>query len=150
MDILTQEQLLLKAQAQFQALKELILDYSQKQIRIDRVERSVFTELLACGLTLLRAFAAGAGLGDEGAEVTRDGHTLHRSDKLHGKLYRSVFGMFSILRWVYARGPKKKLEYVPTDKRLGLPHGRLHRQLLALFLLEWPEHPLGQPPGRPW
>ena len=123
MDILTQEQLLLKAQAQFQALKELILDYSQKQIRIDRVERSVFTELLACGLTLLRAFAAGAGLGDEGAELTRDGHTLHRSDKLHGKLYRSVFGMFSILRWVYARGPKKKLEYVPTDKRLGLPRG---------------------------
>jgi hypothetical protein len=123
MDILTQEQLLLKAQAQFQALKELILAYSQKQIRIDRVERSVFTELLACGLTLLRAFAAGAGLGDEGAEVTRGGHTLHRSDKLHGKLYRSVFGVFSILRWVYARGPKKKLEYVPTDKQLGLPRG---------------------------
>jgi hypothetical protein len=31
--------------------------------------------------------------------------------------------MFSILRWVYARGPKKKLEYVPTDQRLGLPRG---------------------------
>lgn len=123
MDIVTQEQLLLKAQAQFQALKELILDYSQKQVRIDRVERSVFAELLACGLTLLKAFAAGAGLGDEGAEVSHGGRTLQRSDKPHGKLYRSVFGMFTILRWVYARGPKKKLEYVPTDKRLGLPRG---------------------------
>lgn len=123
MDILTQEQLLLKAQAQFQALQELILDCSQRRVRIDRVERSVFVELLACGLTLLKAFAAGAGLGDEGAEVSHGDHTLHRSDELHGKMYRSVFGMFTILRWVYARGPKKKREYVPTDKRLGLPRG---------------------------
>ncbi len=52
MSILTQEQLLLNAQAQFDALKELVLDYSQKQIRIDQAERNVFTELLALGLTL--------------------------------------------------------------------------------------------------
>lgn len=123
MSILTQEQLLLKAQAQFEALTERIRDDSQKQVRIDRVERNVFAELLACGLTLLKAFAAGAGLGDEGAHVSRGGRTLQRSEHLHGKLYRSVFGAFSILRWVYAKGLKKKSEYVPTDQRLGLPHG---------------------------
>jgi hypothetical protein len=33
---LTQEQLLLNAQAQFDALKQRILEYSQKQTRIDR------------------------------------------------------------------------------------------------------------------
>ena len=123
MNILTQEQLLLNAQAQFDALKERILEYSQKQIRIDQVERNVFTELLALGLTLLKAFVAGAGLGDEGQQVSRGDRTLHRSDKLHRKLYRSVFGTLSILRWVYARGAKKKIEYAPTDARLGLPRG---------------------------
>ena len=46
MDILTQEQLLLNAQAQFDALKERILEYSQTQIRIDQAERNVFAELL--------------------------------------------------------------------------------------------------------
>jgi hypothetical protein len=123
MNILTQEQLLLNAQAQFDALKQRILDHSQKQIRIDRAERNVFTELLSIGLMLLRAFVAGAGVGDEGEQVSRGGRTLQRSDKLRRKLYRSVFGTLSILRWVYAVGAKKKIEYAPTDARLGLPHG---------------------------
>jgi hypothetical protein len=42
---------------------------------------------------------------------------------MHEKVYRSVFGTFSIRRWVYATGPKKKIEYVPTDAWLGLPRG---------------------------
>ena len=66
MSILTQEQLLLNAQKQFDTLKQSILDHSQQQIRIDQAERSLFAELLALGLTLLKAFVAGAGLGDEG------------------------------------------------------------------------------------
>lgn len=123
MDILTQEQLLLNAQAQFETLKERILEYTQKQVRTDQAERNVFSDLLAVGLTLLKAFVAGAGLGDEGAQVSRGDRTLQRSDELHRKLYRSVFGTISIPRWVYAKGPKKKIEYVPTDQRLGLPHG---------------------------
>ncbi|MFV1967477.1 MAG: ISKra4 family transposase [Pirellulaceae bacterium] len=34
-----------------------------------------------------------------------------------------MFGKLSIRRWVYARGTKKKIEYAPTDARLGLPRG---------------------------
>lgn len=123
MDILTQEQLLLNAQAKFDALKKKILEDSQAGVRIDQTERNAFAELQGIGLTLLQAFAAGAGVGDEGAEVTRGERTLRRSDELHAKVYRSVFGTFSIRRWVYAPGPKKKIEYVPTDARLGLPRG---------------------------
>ena len=41
MDILTQEQLLLNAQAQFDALKAKILEYSQAGIRIDQAERNL-------------------------------------------------------------------------------------------------------------
>jgi len=123
MSILTQEQLLLNAQDQFDALKESILDHSQEQRRIDQVERSLFTELLALGLTLLKAFVAGAGMGDEGKRVTRGDRTLHRSDQPHERLYRSIFGKLSILRWVYAPGAKKKIEHAPTDALLGLPRG---------------------------
>ena len=123
MNILTQEQLLLNAQAQFDALKQRILEYSQKPIRIDHAERNVFTQLLSIGLMLLRAFVAGAGVGDEGEQVSRGGRMLQRSNELRRKLYRSVFGTLSILRWVYAPGAKKKIEYAPTDARLGLPHG---------------------------
>lgn len=123
MNIMTQEQLLLNAQAQFDALKQKIIECSEEQIRIDQAERNVFAELLAIGQMLLSAFVAGAGAGDEGEQVSRDGRTLQRSDKLRQKLYRSIFGTLSILRWVYARGAKKKIEYAPTDARLGLPHG---------------------------
>ena len=86
MDILTQEQLFLNAQAQF-----------------------------------------------EGEQVTRGERTLRRSDELHEKVYRSVFGTFSIQRWVHAAGPKRKIEYVPTDARLGLPGGECSYVLEPVF-----------------
>ncbi len=123
MSILTQEQLLLNAQKQFDALKQSILDYSNQEVRVDQVERGVFPQLLAMGLTLLQAFVAGAGTGDEGRQVVQDGRTLHRSEKMHQRLYRSIFGNLWIRRWVYAPGPKKKIAYAPTDARLGLPRG---------------------------
>jgi hypothetical protein len=123
MGILTQEQLLLKAQEEFDALKEAIVADSRNQVRIDQAERRTFGRLLALGLTLLQAFVAGAGLGDEGPEVSRGGRTLRRSEKLHQRLYRSIFGTLTIVRWVYAKSAKKKIEHVPTDARLGLPRG---------------------------
>jgi hypothetical protein len=62
MDILTQEQLLLNAQAKFDALKKKIWEDSQAGIRIDQEERDAFAELQAIGLMLLQGFAAGAGV----------------------------------------------------------------------------------------
>ena len=89
--------------------KKKILEYSQTGVRIDHAERNVFANLQAIGRLLLEGFAAGAGVGDEGSQVTRGERTLHRSDELHEKVYRSVFGTFSIWRWVYATGSKKKI-----------------------------------------
>ena len=66
MSIVTQEELLLNAQKQFDDLKQSILDYTRQEVRVDQVERGLFSELLALGLTLLRAFVAGAGTGNEG------------------------------------------------------------------------------------
>ena len=75
MNIVTQEQLLIKAQEQFNALKQSILGHSEKQTRIDRVERNLFADLLLLGLTLLKAFVAGAGTGDEGKQVSQGDRT---------------------------------------------------------------------------
>lgn len=123
MNIVTQEQLLLKAQEQFDALKQSILVYSEKEMRIDQAERNVFTDLLSLGRTLLKAFVAGAGTGDEGKSVSRGDRTLQRSEQPRERWYRSIFGKLSIRRWVYARSAKKKIEYAPTDAKLGLPRG---------------------------
>lgn len=123
MNIMSQEQLILKAQAQFNDLVCSLLADSRQQVRIDRAERGLFDSLLVIGLTLLQAFVAGAGDGDQGEQVSQNGRTLYRSDKPHQRLYRSIFGSLPIVRWVYARGAKKKIEYVPTDARLGLPRG---------------------------
>ncbi len=123
MSILTQEELLLKAQKQLNALKKSMLDHSQRRTRIDRVERNLFAELLTLGRTLLKLFAEGAGLGDEGEQVSKGDRTLYRSDQPRRRPYRSIFGKLSIRRWVYTQGAKKKIEHAPTDARLGLPHG---------------------------
>jgi hypothetical protein len=123
MSILKQEELLLKAQRQLDSIQQSILDHSQRQTRIDQVERPLFSDLLALGLTLLKAFVAAAGMGDEGEQVSVGDRTLQRSDKPRERWYRSVFGKLSIERWVYTRGAKKKIEHAPTDARLGLPRG---------------------------
>ncbi len=119
----TQAQLLLKAHDQFQELSDYLLTQSQQHARIDRVERGLFSLLLALGRTLLEAFIAGAGGGDAGPQVSWGDRTLKRSEELHRRWYRSIFGKLAIWRWVYAPGLKKKIEQVPTDAQLGLPRG---------------------------
>jgi hypothetical protein len=123
MSLPTQDQWIRKAQQQFQELIDYLLTHSQQQTRIDRVERGLFSLLLALGRTLLEAFIAGAGLGNAGPQIPSGDRTLKRSKKPHRRWYRSIFGKLAIWRWVYAPGPKKKIEHVPTDVRLGLPRG---------------------------
>jgi len=123
MSLPTQDQWIRKAQQQFQELIDYLITHSQQQTRIDRVERGLFSLLLALGRTLLEAFIAGAGLGDAGLRIPSGDRTLKRSQKPRRRWYRSIFGKLAIWRWVYAPGSKKKIEHVPTDARLGLPRG---------------------------
>ena len=102
MSLPTQGQLLLKAQKQFQELTAYLQSQSQQHARIDQVERGLFSLLLTLGRTLLEAFIAGVGLGDAGPQVTSGDRTLQRSEELHRRWYRSIFGKLAIWRWVYA------------------------------------------------
>ena len=59
--IITPEQAALKAQQQFDALRDFVQQAARDGQRIDTVEREVFRQLLGLGHTLLSAFVAAAG-----------------------------------------------------------------------------------------
>lgn len=119
--IMAQERTVLKSQRQLAALWELIERSGAEGRRIDEVERELFAQLLALGHTLLGAFVAQAGDGDEGETVERDEQTLQRSATKHPRRYVSIFGVLMILRFVYAVRAGQRAEHTPLDARLGLP-----------------------------
>ena len=64
------------------------------------------------------------GDGDLGETVTTDeGVTLQRSAEPVNRPLQTVFGLFQIQAYVYARGPKRKIELRPVDARMQLPPG---------------------------
>lgn len=75
------------------------------------------------GHHLLHALILAAGDGDHGETVDHEGKTLHRPEAPKKKAYRSIFGVFSVVRYVYASGQKKAAEWLPVDAKLGLPAG---------------------------
>jgi hypothetical protein len=97
------------------------------------VERGLFEKLLALGTTLFQAFLKLVGPGDFGASVTLDdGRVVHREPKQHRRRLLTVFGEFTVSRWVYAQRQKAKFEFIPTDQRLQLPSSDV-----SYLLQEW-------------
>lgn len=122
--MITQTESIGKAEAVFRDMVAFVKKAAASgELRIDEVERTLFDKWLEEGLHLLEAFAAAAGDGDHGQTVEREGQTLQRSEQKRTKLYRSIFGVLPIERYVYASGAKKKVAWAPVDARLGLPAG---------------------------
>src|SRR3954463_4265958 len=120
--IITPEQAALKAQVQFDALRDFVQQAARDGQRIDTVEREVFRQLLGLGHTLLSAFVAAHGDGDLGPQaVTPEGRIVRRLPERHDRRYVSIFGELAIDR--DASGPREGqvIERVPLDERLGLP-----------------------------
>jgi small-conductance mechanosensitive channel len=103
--MMTQEQALLKAQEQLQAIQAYVEEASGQQERIDKVERSLFAQLLALGRTLLEGFVAAQGDGDVGPTLDHDECTRKRSADVQPRRYLSIFGELRIERFVYAERP---------------------------------------------
>src|SRR5262245_66582933 len=122
--MMTPEQAALKAQQQFDALRDLVQQAARDGQRIDTVEREVFRQLLGLGHTLLSAFVAAQGGGDLGPEVeTPVGHLVRRLPERHDRRYVSIFGELTLARVVYGSREGQRIEHVPLDERLGLPEG---------------------------
>lgn len=122
--ILTTEQAFLKSQSQYQALQDSVTRALANGQRIDQVERDLLRQLLELGHSLLMAFVAEHGDGDEGPTTTApDGQVWQRLPQPHTRRYVSIFGELIIDRFVYGRREGQKIESVPVDRRLGLPAG---------------------------
>src|SRR4051812_41210425 len=122
--IITPEQAALKAQHQFDALRDFVQQAARDGQRIDTVEREVFRQLLGLGHSLLSAFVAAQGDGDIGPEAeTPGGHLVRRLPERHDRRYVSIFGELTIERVAYGTREGQKIEHVPPDERLGLPEG---------------------------
>jgi len=81
-------------------------------------------QLLALGHTLLSAFVAHQGDGDQGPEArTAGGRIARRLPERHDRRYVSIFGELTIARVAYGSREGQRIERVPLDERLGLPEG---------------------------
>src|SRR4051794_20390917 len=122
--IITPEQAALKAQHQFDDLRDFVQKAAQEKQRIDAVERGLMRQWLALGHALLSAFIAQQGDGDLGPEAkTAGGQTARRLPERHGRRYVSIFGELTIHRAVYGTREGQRIERVPLDESLGLPEG---------------------------
>src|SRR3954468_5978911 len=122
--IITPEQAALKAQQQFDALRDYVDRAARDGQRIDTVERELFRQLLGLGHSLLSAFVALLGDGDLGPQAeTPDGHVARRLPERHDRRYVSIFGELTITRIIYGSREGQRIERVPLDERLGLPEG---------------------------
>lgn len=110
--IIAQERAFLKAQQQLQALEEFVEQAAVDELRIDQVERELFSRLLAVGLALLEAFVAARGDGNAGQKLeTSDGRTVRRLKRMHVRRYLSIFGELLLHRWVYAEREKRRIKH---------------------------------------
>src|SRR3954447_18968916 len=118
------EQAVLKAQEQFEALRDFVQKAAHDGQRIDTVERELFRQLLGLGHTLLSAFVAAHGDGDLGPQAeTPEGPTVRRPPEPPARRYVTIFGELTIERAAYGTREGQRIERVPLDERLGLPEG---------------------------
>jgi hypothetical protein len=119
--------------AQVDALQQWVCQSAQDGTSAHVFERGLFDKLLALGKTLFQAFLKLVGPGDFGPAVTLDdGRSVLRSEEQHTRRLLTVFGEFSVSRWVYSQYAKSKVEFAPTDQRLQLPDSAV-----SYLLQEW-------------
>jgi hypothetical protein len=97
----------------------------EKQLPLHEVEKDVLSRALAMGREALQMLLDKLGHGDVGEECELpDGRTLKRSEEPKTREYQSVFGCFTLERYVYAQRPGQKAELIPLDARLALPQSK--------------------------
>jgi len=109
---------------QLYRLKSWLADAAQSGVPEHKVERHIFDESLRMGAKLLEEFFNKVGPGDQGPTVTlENGETVDRWEQVQNRPLVTIFGQFTIPRFVYGTRPGQKIELVPTDQRLQLPEG---------------------------
>lgn len=114
-------------------LSHLLARSVEDGVSAHEVEQTLWTQMLSLGHQALQAFFTQCGPGDEGETVKLDnGRTVKRLPKLHTRRYLTVFGEFSLPRFVYGSREGQKVEHIPLDARLQLPE-----QKFSFLLQDW-------------
>lgn len=108
-------------QSAYQKIVKLIQNAHQNSESLDKLERDLVSEVMNLGHACLQDFIDAAGDGDMGEQLKVNGQIVRRSDEQQQRAYRSVFGRFTIERYVYCRRKKAKALAKPLDQKLGLP-----------------------------
>lgn len=86
------------------------------------VERGIWQRVLAIGRQATGHFLHLQGDGDMGETIEMpDGKELKRLPEPHRRTYHSIFGPFTLSRFVYGSREGQRIEMVPLDARLELP-----------------------------
>ena len=86
------------------------------------VEKGVWQRVLAMGRQATGQFFQMQGDGNVGETIEMpDGEELRRLPEPHQRTYRSIFGPFTLSRYVYGTREGQRIEFVPLDARLELP-----------------------------
>jgi len=121
-------------------LHDLVRSSVQEGATLDQLERAVFQRVLAMGRTALDLFIHAQGDGNLGETLTTtEGTSLQRSETVHTRTIRTIFGPHSFPSYVYAQGSKRKIELRPIDARLNLPEGHasyLLQEFSQMFCVE--------------
>jgi len=89
---------------------------------VHEVEKGIWQRLLAMGRRATGQFLQMQGDGDVGETIEMpDGEELRRLPEPHQRTYRSIFGPFTLSRYVYGTREGQRIDFVPLDARLALP-----------------------------
>jgi hypothetical protein len=103
------------------ALPEFIKKSALDGLTIHDFEKSLWERMLSLGHEALGLFLSMQGSGDIGeTNINKVGFELHRFEKLHSRILKTVFGTFKIARAVYGTREGQKIELAPLDTRLEL------------------------------
>lgn len=86
------------------------------------VEKDIWQRVLAMGRQATGRFLQMQGDGDVGETIEMpDGQELKRLPEPHRRIYHSIFGPFTLSRYVYGTREGQRIDFVPLDARLELP-----------------------------
>jgi len=130
--MMDQERIFFKAKVHFDEMLDELQQAIAQGKPIEKVERSLWQNMLSVGQLLLQGYVDAQGSGDLGATLEHEGKTLRRLEQLHERRYMSVFGEIQICRTIYGSREKQAHELVPLDVRLNLPASEF-----SYLLQEW-------------
>jgi len=103
-------------------LTTLVREAAVEGAAAHKVEKGIWQRVLAMGRQATGQFFQMQGDGDVGETVKMpDGEELRRLSEPHQRTYRSIFGPFTLSRYVYGTREGQRIDFVPLDARLELP-----------------------------